>query len=53
MNLVRGTVRALSECEPKVYRIFHQHLNVTKYPEAPVYNVPYDAMDLCIQYDIA
>ena len=31
--------------KPKDYRIFHQHLNTTKYTEAPVYNVLYNAMD--------
>ena len=46
MNLVRGTVRALRECEPKTYRIFHQHLNTTKYTAVPVYNVLYDAIAL-------
>ncbi len=45
--------RALRECEPKAYRNFHQHLNTTKYTEAPVYNVLYDAIDVCIHQDIA
>lgn len=45
--------RALRETKPKAYRNFHQHLNTTKYTEAPVYNVLYDAIDVCIHQDIA
>ena len=32
---------------------FLYYLNTTKYTEAPVYNVLYDAIDVCIHQDIA
>ena len=53
-NLVQQVyVEHLENASRMTYRNFHQHLNLTKYTEAPVYNVFYDAIGLCIQRGIA
>ena len=53
-NLVQQVyVEHLENASQMAYRNFHQHLNLTKYTEDPVYNVLYDVIALCIQRDIA